>query len=199
MQGFFNDTFIKSFLLFFFPVNYCVIVSKNNFSQYCGWLRFATQLKLLFFTLGTQTSVLPIIIIIITSSLPPFSLPCMAWHVWLTEIVETVLCFRKSRINKNGAKWNLSFVTINRTLILTEGPRQPRLKRFWSTNVQLIEKKKEKPFKTLAKIWLAASLAHCDIQQFYFIFSLLLLFFKRPYDQKINSHNFFFRFQNYVN
>ena len=33
--------------------------NNNNFSRCCGWLRFATQPKLLIFTLGIQTFVLP--------------------------------------------------------------------------------------------------------------------------------------------
>ena len=46
------DTFIKSFLSrFFFCANYCVIVT-TNFSRCCGWLRFVTQPKLLFFYSG---------------------------------------------------------------------------------------------------------------------------------------------------
>ena len=47
-----HDTSIKSFLtfFFFFSANCSVIVTKN-FSQCCGWLRFATQPKLLFFLL----------------------------------------------------------------------------------------------------------------------------------------------------
>ena len=57
---FFYDTLIKSFLtrFFLFCANYCVIVT-TNFSRCCGWLRFAAQPKLLFFTLGTQMFVLP--------------------------------------------------------------------------------------------------------------------------------------------
>ena len=63
---FFYDTFIKSFLpsSFFFGrggrgcANYCVIVTAN-FSPCCGWLQFAAQPKLLFFSLAIQTFVLP--------------------------------------------------------------------------------------------------------------------------------------------
>ena len=43
---------------FFFSENYSVIVT-TNFSRCCGWLRFAAQPKLLFFTLRIQTFVLP--------------------------------------------------------------------------------------------------------------------------------------------
>ena len=45
-------------LFYFFYANYCLIVTIN-FSRYCDWLRFAAQPKLLFFTLGIQTFVLP--------------------------------------------------------------------------------------------------------------------------------------------
>ena len=48
---FFNDTFMKSFLpFFFFRKSLCII--STNFSRYCGWLRFAAQPKLLFFYSG---------------------------------------------------------------------------------------------------------------------------------------------------
>ena len=43
---------------FFFGANYCAIVT-TNFSRCSGWLRFAAQPKLLVFTLGIQTFVLP--------------------------------------------------------------------------------------------------------------------------------------------
>ena len=45
-------------VFFCFCANYCVIVT-TNLSRCCGWLRFAAQPKLLFFTLGTQMFVLP--------------------------------------------------------------------------------------------------------------------------------------------
>ena len=48
---YFFMTLLSNHFYPFFCANYCVIVT-TNFSRYCGWLRFASQPKLLFFTLG---------------------------------------------------------------------------------------------------------------------------------------------------
>ena len=50
--------FFVCLFVFFLCANYCLIVT-TNFSRCCGWLRFAAQPKLLIFTLGIQTFVLP--------------------------------------------------------------------------------------------------------------------------------------------
>jgi len=41
-----------------------IYILTTNFSRCCSWLRFAAQPKLLIFTLGIQTFVLPIIIMV---------------------------------------------------------------------------------------------------------------------------------------